>query len=309
MVVEFESNIQNINGQHEKWTTVCNVLFNKEVPIWSQLIAPYYYAQSKLIIESSFETTHDSLVKSIHDCLSVKSFDSDETSPEFDINSYIWSMENQSFTSLSLTTNTKSPIDFISNKLPSSTRSTNVQHNITPAIKRLCNILDNDLHCLLDDIELATSFTNKSSSIMPFQNMITNVVTEDFDSFYKYLEIHLKSFSNKLTLSLAKIIQDLGLNTSDDLRIKKILLVCRFTNAISTSSSPQLKACFNSISQQFLKQKKSQLVAKVSAEPSDLIQILSSAKKKSLLAEQKSIDSNWGQFVDDLQITCKAGFK
>lgn len=63
------------------------------------------------------------------------------------------------------------------------------------------------------------------------------------------------------------------------------------------------------MSQQFLKQKKSQLLRQVSSETGDVMQILSSAKKKTLLAEQKSIDSNWTQFVDELQITCKAGFK
>jgi len=56
-VVEFESEIgavgegqQVLTGQQCGWGRICQVLFKKEVRVWSELIAPFYYAQSKVRI-------------------------------------------------------------------------------------------------------------------------------------------------------------------------------------------------------------------------------------------------------------------
>ena len=53
-VVEFESSIQNdstlIKNQQFNWSIVCEKLFDSKIQLWSQLVAPFYYVQVKVLI-------------------------------------------------------------------------------------------------------------------------------------------------------------------------------------------------------------------------------------------------------------------
>jgi len=112
-------------------------------------------------------------------------------------------------------------------------------------------------------------------------------VTEDFDRCNVYLAESLKQFSEALCKSLLEFITSLSSESgAKQEHIKKILLICRFTNALVNFSSPNLKATFNSVNQQVIKQRKSQLDAKLS-DSNDIMQILSAVKKKSMQNEQK----------------------
>jgi hypothetical protein len=51
------------------WEKLCSSLFNQKIPIWSGLISQFYYSQSKFIIETLFQTTHENLIKSLKECL------------------------------------------------------------------------------------------------------------------------------------------------------------------------------------------------------------------------------------------------
>lgn len=73
-VIDFEATIKQDSGSHANWMHVCQVLFSKEILIWSQLISPFYYAQTKFVIESVLKTTHETLIKSLKDSLSDKLF-------------------------------------------------------------------------------------------------------------------------------------------------------------------------------------------------------------------------------------------
>ncbi len=156
------------------------------------------------------------------------------------------------------------------------------QHNVTPAIKQLCKHLDEGLEYLLEDIENTTKLS--------IGNRVPNmksIVTEDFDRCNVYLAESLKQFSEALCKSLLEFITSLSSESgAKQEHIKKILLICRFTNALVNFSSPNLKATFNSVNQQVIKQRKSQLDAKLS-DSNDIMQILSAVKKKSMQNEQK----------------------
>lgn len=207
--------------------------------------------------------------------------------PETDINSYIWSLENSQLTSnISSQKNTKQKsFDLLLSRSFSSSQlkaTGNInQHNVTPAIKDLCKQLDDELEYLLEDIEHTTKWSVKNR----IPNM-KSIITEDFDRCNDYLEQSLKEFSRTVCQSLTGLIETLSGQEGEKERIKKILLICRFTNALVNFSSPNLKATFNNVNQQVMKQRKIQLEAKLS-DTNDLMQMLSAAKKKSMLAEQK----------------------
>lgn len=52
VVIAFESEIEDksLSANDCGWTHVCQALFKKEIHVWLELIAPYYYTQSKVII-------------------------------------------------------------------------------------------------------------------------------------------------------------------------------------------------------------------------------------------------------------------
>lgn len=323
-VIEFEADIQmitstKIENQETNWKHLCEVLFQKEILIWTELVSPYYYAQSRTIVENSFKTTHENLMNNLKEHLDDKTFHSSSSqklSPEMDINSYIWLMENNQLTNFNSSIgNNKSTIDFISNKTQNKSLNNDYNnnidhHSITPAVKQLCKSLDEELSHLLIDIESTTCFINKkkeANSVL--QGNMTDVITNDFDRFSEYLETNLKKFCANLRESFIDLIQQLknGENTGN-LRIKKTLLVCRFITALSNVSCPNIKTCFNNTNQQVVKQRKNQLV-RMNSEHSDAMQILNVARKKNILTEQKNIDQNWLKFIDELQGISKIGFK
>ena len=59
-VVEFESSIQNdstlIKNQQFNWSIVCEKLFDSKIQLWSQLVAPFYYVQAKVLISFKWYT-------------------------------------------------------------------------------------------------------------------------------------------------------------------------------------------------------------------------------------------------------------
>ncbi len=48
VVVEFESKIEATGQDNNGWSRICGALFKKDIRIWSELIAPFYYDQSKV---------------------------------------------------------------------------------------------------------------------------------------------------------------------------------------------------------------------------------------------------------------------
>ena len=106
VVIDLEAGITQetakADSQQCGWLHVCQVLFNKELLIWSLLVSPFYHAQTKLIIESALQTTHETLINSLRECISDNLFlstDPKTALPDMDINSYIWSIESSDLTS------------------------------------------------------------------------------------------------------------------------------------------------------------------------------------------------------------------
>jgi hypothetical protein len=44
-VIQFESSLSN---ESSNWSDVCQHLFKKKIELWKELIAPFYYSQSKV---------------------------------------------------------------------------------------------------------------------------------------------------------------------------------------------------------------------------------------------------------------------
>ena len=214
--------------------------------------------------------------------------------PDADINAFIWSMENNQFT---FNSGNKSNIDFISNRLAQNRllKSSSSQHTITPLVRNLCKNLDDDLSHLLSDIEFNSNAALLTKSVSLAR--MSDVISEDFDRFNEYLHVDLKQFCQRLSSSLLNLIEsqqqvlnetlghDLTLISSPgvNLIIKRILLICRFVNAVINLSCPHLKACFNNVNQQFIQQRRSQLVSKLADPGESTFQL----KKKLPFSEQK----------------------
>ena len=47
-VIQFENSLLTSNSEPLNWQSVCQTLFNRNVNLWSDIIAPFYYAQSKV---------------------------------------------------------------------------------------------------------------------------------------------------------------------------------------------------------------------------------------------------------------------
>lgn len=77
-VIDFEAEIKLDTGSNANWIHVCEILFNKEILIWSQLISPFYNAQTKFVIESVLKTTHETLMGSLKESLSDELFVSND---------------------------------------------------------------------------------------------------------------------------------------------------------------------------------------------------------------------------------------
>jgi len=53
----------------DNWLHVCEYLFNERIDLWAVLVSPFYYSQSKFIIDSSFTLANDNLIKSLESSL------------------------------------------------------------------------------------------------------------------------------------------------------------------------------------------------------------------------------------------------
>ncbi len=53
----------------DDWSHVCEYLFNERIDLWTVLISPFYYSQSKLIIDSSFKLANENLINSLESTL------------------------------------------------------------------------------------------------------------------------------------------------------------------------------------------------------------------------------------------------
>ena len=148
----------------------------------------------------------------------------------------------------------KADIDFFSNQFSNKTRSIQTsritapkQHAITPAIHKLCKHLDDDLSKLLSDIEFSTNTTESSVN-----RASTEQQMDELRIFGEYLQTNLELFCDNVCKSLGDLIYGLR-NELDSatvgLRIKKILLICRFAHALPNSCT-HLKVCFSNLIQQ-----------------------------------------------------------
>ena len=205
-------------------------------------------------------------------------------SPESDINTFMWSFDQSQISIESAkSVMSKSSIDLMTSKGSSKFVHVPNQHLITPAIQKLCRGLDESLGRLLSDIDSITNNVSPSHQ---------SIVAEDFKRFYEYLQVHLNEFSNNMCASLSSLIADFKAQVasavstdSANLEIKRILLICRFSHAL-TVYCPNLKSCYSNIN--FILQQKlsvSNRVSGISIEPNFLL------KKK--FAEQKVIPMNF----------------
>jgi len=165
----------------------------------------------------------------------------------------MWSLDKNLFGSKFNSTNSF-VIDFItsqSNKSSASNKNCTNQHIVTPLVQKLCKILDDDLSNLLNDIEYTANLTLNSNSV--YFNQIADIIAEDLKCFNDYLQTNLRTFNENMHESLISLINDL--NEKNDINIiKKILFMCRFTNAL-TNYCPNLKLCFNNINHQSVMQR------------------------------------------------------
>ncbi len=171
-------------------------------------------------------------------------------------------------------------------------------HTITPAIQKLCQVLDDELGILLNDIEFTAnissnniSTTNNSTASI---NQIAQIINEDFKHFNEYLQANLTIFSENLCQSITNIIKELNEETVNDqithtFNIKKILLICRFTNSL-TNHCPNLKLCFNDLNRHLITHR--QLNSKTSSSNDLLGPQLSNLIKKKAVSDQKANDLN-----------------
>jgi uncharacterized FlaG/YvyC family protein len=221
-------------------------------------------------------------------------------SPETDINSYLWSLDQFSSLNSSSLANKNignADIDFFSNQLnktsknvrPAQKSSILKQHLITPAIQKLCKYLDDDLSKLLNDIEYSTSSEQGKPVTDP---KIEAVLNNDIKNFYDYLQTNLESFCENVCKSLSGMVdtltkknktsnKDLAYSIDSDWETKKILLICRLAHALP-NNCPHFRILFNNIIYQ------RQLQSNKSATPAiDNSPINSLLKKKQPVADQK----------------------
>lgn len=207
-------------------------------------------------------------------------------SPETDINSFLWSFDN-------LNDKNKAQIDFFSGHSFKLTRQGSrnsglgdkQQYLSTPAIQKLCRILEEDLNKLLNDIEVSTS---GSYTVASEANI--SILTNDFKCFNEYLQDNLELFSENLCKSFQELIDSLyGSNDSsmNSLSTKKILLISRLTHALPYNC-PHLKICFNNLNQQLIQQRQQILLSsKQNLESSTNALLSALSKKKQTLTENK----------------------
>jgi hypothetical protein len=62
---------ERIEMNSENWLHVCEYLFDERIDLWTMLISPFYYSQSKFIIDSSFKLANENLIKSLESTLTV----------------------------------------------------------------------------------------------------------------------------------------------------------------------------------------------------------------------------------------------
>jgi len=207
----------------------------------------------------------------------------------------MWSSENSTLFPASKTS--KNSIDFISSRFssPSKSHTTTLtngpglnnsnKQNITPTIKNLCKSLDTDVELILTDIEFTTKFNKSHLNNATYSASLASLITKDFDHYNENLEVNLKKFSSELCQSLRELVEALG--ASDDIKkIKKILFISRFLNALVSFASPQLKNSFSNVSKQVVTQRKSELMSRLS-DTNDVMQILTAVRKKTSLTDQK----------------------
>ncbi|CAF0714065.1 unnamed protein product [Brachionus calyciflorus] len=317
-VLEFESNLINkpnlYLSNQQSWSSLCQNLFNQNIEFWNNLISPFYYAQSKLIIETSFKSTHESLIQNLKEILNDQTFQASNDqkfSPETDINSFLWSFD--AFNSLNDFSKNRSQVDFFSShnlKLTRQSSNKNLSigekhlYSSTPAIQKLCRGLEDDLNKLLNDIELSTS----GSYTIANESNIT-ILTNDFKCFNEYLQDNLDLFSENLCKSFKELITLLNTDSCiDSLNIKKILLISRLTHAMPYNC-PHLKICFNNLNQQLIQQRQQVLLnSKQNLENSTSALLNALTKKKQILNENKtSNDENWVKFLNKLSDISKKG--
>lgn len=266
-VTQFENSLSNNNNNYNQpdWIHVCQTLFNRRLDIWSQLVAPFYYSQSKFIIETSFKTTHENFMRNLTETVHhSKVFDcrtADKMhSTEIDLNSYLWPLDVFNQTNENLTTeNTTTPghqkkqIDFFPSTSGGASRpltnlrsissrqlyTTLKQYSTTPSVQKLCKQFDDDLGKLISDIEFGSIDQVASSD------------NNDNDAAMKsgHLKDNMSSFSENISGSLLEFVNNLSstmTNKNDDdtmVRIRKILFVCRLAHALPYTC-PNLRACF-----------------------------------------------------------------
>ncbi|RNA42051.1 conserved oligomeric Golgi complex subunit 1, partial [Brachionus plicatilis] len=301
-VLDFETNL--LNKQHlsetnsgPNWDSLCQLLFDKNISIWNDLISSFYYDQSKLIIDSSFQSTHDNLIYNLQQCLN-----DEKLSAESDINSLLWSSEESENVAKS-----RAQIDFFSShslKLQRNGKNLNERliYSSTPIIKKLCSSLEEDVNKILSDIEISTS----GSYVMSTESNVT-ILTNDFKRFNEYLQDNLDHFSDNVLSSLVKLIDELSESKSEQ-HIKKILLVCRLAHALP-HNCPHLKICFNNLNQQLIQQRQQIMISSrqnVETSTSALLSALNK-RKQALLENKVTKDENWTKLLGKLNEVLKKG--
>lgn len=257
------ASIMSSANSHLSWTYVCEYLFGRKVDLWSQLVAPYYLTQSKLIVESSFKSTHDNMLRNLNDYLSKSASNTGQGSPESDINSYLWSLDLFNQTNEATADNVtngsnannnpaatpKNQFEFFPTSRSSArlaggaAKQLNIvlkQYSSTPSIQKLCKSLDDDLGKLLADIEYG-SFVDETNTGPDSPN----------EQFTNNLKDNLTSFAQAVYESLLELVNKLKQTISDDHdkhhslsdNIGKILFICRLVHAMPHNCD-NLKACF-----------------------------------------------------------------
>lgn len=196
--------------------------------------------------------------------------------------------------------NHRSQIDFFANQNSRLVRQSSYknlqfglrqQYSSTPVIQKLCKCIEEELIRILGDIELSTT-----GSLLSNTEANISILNDDFKYFNEYLQDNLQLFSENLCNSLTQLID--SLNTEEpikpivdnsgfdlDIKIKKILLICRLAHALPYNC-PHLKICFNNLNQQFIQQRQQLLAnSKDSANTNLLLSLLN--KKKQLTTETK----------------------
>jgi hypothetical protein len=264
-IFEYQSSLKN-----DSWSMICESLFGSSIDIWSDFIASFYYQQSKLIIDNSFNQTLDNLLENLSESFT------DNKTLEIDINTYLWSLDNSQLNDI---TSSLNGLDN-NNKIPFGSRRTKTNSSITPSIQRLCKILDDDLSHLLIDIDSITAKSNDS-------NIFNDYLKMSLDMFCNKLCDHLNETIKKQTVNID--------NTEPSIVISKILLICRFIFSMPGQCS-SLRGCFMNI-HNFEQQKDHQNQA-------------NHKKSLIIFNESKVLNNekNWLDLMTNLKQICKNGF-